>query len=101
MSVRLFRVSTKGKFGFIDKTGMIVIKPQFIAAGEFNDGLASVNVGKKWGYIDATGAIIIDPQLEAAGEFHYSAEIKVSGLHCHPGRGLSYNPRTYNTNQLR
>jgi len=35
-------VSRDSKFGYIDKTGKMVIEPQFEIAREFSDGLASV-----------------------------------------------------------
>lgn len=35
------------KVGFIDKTGKLVIAPQFNYGGDFSEGLAAVQVGKK------------------------------------------------------
>jgi len=46
-----------GKWGFIDKSGKLVISPQFdaISHGGFSEGLASVRIGDdktgKWGFI--------------------------------------------------
>ena len=42
---------TTGKSGFIDKTGRIVINPQFDLPAFFSEGLAAVFIGGKWGYI--------------------------------------------------
>jgi hypothetical protein len=46
---------------------MIVIPPQFAAAGPFSDGLAAVRIGDdhtgKWGYIDKQGKMVINPQF--------------------------------------
>lgn len=39
-SIRLFPVEQSGKFGYIDKTGNIIIKPQFDSAWDFSEGLA-------------------------------------------------------------
>jgi hypothetical protein len=40
------------KWGFIDKTGNIVIQPQFDEIfGGFSEGLALVRIGDKLGYI--------------------------------------------------
>jgi len=36
-----------GKYGFIDRTGKIVISPRFTGPGEFTEGLAPVRVGGK------------------------------------------------------
>lgn len=54
----LFPVYQNGKRGYIDKTGKIVINPQFDDARHFTEGLASVNIGDKWGYIDKAGKIV-------------------------------------------
>jgi hypothetical protein len=40
----LYRIVVKGKFGFIDKTGWVVIEPQFSSAESFRNGLAQVMV---------------------------------------------------------
>ena len=57
-------------WGYIDKTGKMVIKPQFLEAGTFNEGIAVVGVvidGKKvFGYIDNSGDWIINPQFSQA-----------------------------------
>jgi len=66
------------KWGYIDKTGQIVIKPQFDNAENFSEGLARVKVGDKYGYIDKTGQIVIKPQFDRAGNFSEGlAEVKV------------------------
>ena len=47
------------KFGSIDKTGKIIIKPQFDDVRDFNNGLARVKFfSGKIGYIDKIGKII-------------------------------------------
>ena len=51
------------KWGFIDKTGKLVIPPQFEKAGGFSEGLAPVQRGEKWGFIDRTGKMVIEPQF--------------------------------------
>ena len=50
-----------GKWGFIDKTGAMVILPQFGYVSTFHEGLAAVAVGGKWGYIDKTGKFVNQP----------------------------------------
>ena len=64
-----FPVRENGKIGFMDKTGKIVINPQFdstvTADGvTFSEGLAAVYVGDKWGYIDKTGKFVIPPKFK-------------------------------------
>lgn len=48
-------ISLNGKYGYIDKTGMIV-KPQFDSVKEFENGFASVRLGK-WGVIKKPNCI--------------------------------------------
>ena len=66
---RLFTIEVKGRTGYIDNTGKIVIKPQFEEAWNFSEGLAPVRVDDKWGYIDETGKIVIAPQFFQASSF--------------------------------
>lgn len=65
----LFRICVNGKHGFIDKTGKVVMPPQFEEALGFYEGLGHVKVGDKWGYIDATGNFVIEPQFMGYGIF--------------------------------
>jgi hypothetical protein len=50
------------KRGYIDKTGKIIVEPQFTSASPFSEGLAYVEgadgAGFAWAYIDATGAFV-------------------------------------------
>lgn len=47
----------KGKEGFIDASGRIVIAPQFDKVKPFSEGLAGVMIGDKWGYIDRKSVV--------------------------------------------
>lgn len=57
---RLFPVSKDGQWGFIDRSGKVVIPPQFDDAREFHEGLALVTAGKKKQFIDTSGRVVID-----------------------------------------
>ncbi|MBK9106789.1 MAG: WG repeat-containing protein, partial [Saprospiraceae bacterium] len=52
-------VAVDGKYGFIDKTGKIVINLQFDKASDFKEGMARVAVDDKSGFIDKSGNIVI------------------------------------------
>jgi len=89
--VHLFRIREDGKYGFIDKSGHVVIPPQFHYAGDFSEGLATISVpgspatpgrvvdgkwqpGKPrqprlWGYIDRSGKVVIKPRFARAWHF--------------------------------
>ena len=70
-SIDLTPVLLKGQWGYADKDGNVVIKPQFTLAHSFSEGLALVWVGGdsrmdpeeaayvKMGYIDSTGHWVI------------------------------------------
>src|ERR1051326_304233 len=63
-------IQQDGKWGYIDGTGKIVIKPQFAWAEEFSEGLAAFeNEDGKHGYIDETGKIVIEPKFDNWTEF--------------------------------
>ena len=62
-------------WGFVDKTGKLVIQPQFAGAGAFTaSGLAPVKVDEQWGFIDAKGAFRINPQFVSARPFARAGE---------------------------
>lgn len=62
-------VEVTSTWGYINKAGEWIIKPQFKSAGSFSAGLAAVEIDGKWGYIDKNGNSIIRPQFDGAGEF--------------------------------
>ena len=72
------------KWGFIDKSGRLVIPYKFddLARDQhggwtlphktfvnFSEGLCAVRVGNKWGYIDKTGAMQVPLKYDSAGPF--------------------------------
>lgn len=59
----------KGKWGYADPTGKIIIAPQFDNAYFFAEGLAPVQTGEKFGYIDESGGFAIEPRFAGAGPF--------------------------------
>ncbi len=60
----LFWVREDGKYGYIDKVGKVVIKPQFENTMGFNEGLAATKLAGKYGYIDLKGNWAIKPQFD-------------------------------------
>jgi WG containing repeat len=68
----LFVVIVNDKRGFIDRTGKMVISPQFQGATEFSEGLAVVATnsnGYGEGYIDQSGTIVIPTKFDKATAF--------------------------------
>lgn len=65
--------STSG-WGYIYKTGQMVIQPQFddeslSFSGNFSEGLTPVKIGGKWGFMGKTGQMVIEPQFDGAHSF--------------------------------
>ncbi len=62
-----------GYFGFIDKTGALVIAATFFIAQDFSEGLAAVRVEEtkesKYGYIDHAGKFAIPQRFNQAAPF--------------------------------
>jgi TonB family protein len=57
------------KYGFMDKTGAIVIPLKYEKAYPFSEGLAAVSINGQWGFIDTKREEIIAPQFEFAENF--------------------------------
>lgn len=99
----LFKIRANDRFGFIDSTGEVIIKPIFHSAGEFSEGVASARLNGTYGYIDETGGFIIQPQFDYAEPFRDSiAKVYIdSNLYFinHKGEYISENStkdkRTY------
>ncbi len=58
----LLKFTKKGKSGFIDKTGSIIIQPIYDFAFNFSEGFAPVEINNKWGLIDKNGNFLVDPK---------------------------------------
>ena len=58
-----------GKWGYIDDSGEIVIKPQYNNAKSFSNGLAAVFIDEKWGFINRNNELVIDNIFEDAMYF--------------------------------
>ena len=66
----LAEVRVRKKWGYINKKGKMVIKPQFRYAGKFYEGLAQAKtMDGKYGFIDKTGKFVIKPQFSSANDF--------------------------------
>jgi hypothetical protein len=57
------------KWGYIDKSGKLVIPFQFEEAGRFSEGLATAKKEGRWGYIDPKGNVAIAFQYTSADDF--------------------------------
>ena len=70
-NARKSRCFYESYWGFIDKTGKIVVPTIYKKVGDFSEGLALVvNKNKKYGFIDKTGKVVIPCEYDNAWDFH-------------------------------
>jgi len=65
----LFPVEQDGRWGYIDRTGQVVIKPTFDQAWAFVDGRALVRQSGRFGFVDSSGQIVVEPTYRDAWHF--------------------------------
>lgn len=77
----LFVISVDLRVGFMDKSGKVIVNPEFFEARDFSEGLAAVKSDKnQWGYIDKTGRMVVDFQFASAADFSEgAARIQLEG----------------------
>jgi hypothetical protein len=73
----------EGTFGFIDKTGKMIIPAIIYGAQKFHEGVAAVRfrvTPNTYGYIDKTGQVLVGPTLAYAEEMRDGvARVTVGG----------------------
>lgn len=62
-------IDAPGVFGYKDKDGEWVIKPQYEACSDFYNGYARIRVNKLWGLIDKENKIILEPKYVRLEDF--------------------------------
>lgn len=65
----LFSEGYKGKYGYIDKTGTLVIPAEYDLAYSFENGLARVQKNGYWGYINKAGKAVVPIVYDQADYF--------------------------------
>jgi hypothetical protein len=75
----LYPICEKGKWGYIDKTGKVVVPMKFASAEQFSEGMGRFTMavpktkkGLRYGcgFVDASGNIAVKPIYNDAGDFH-------------------------------
>ena len=59
----------KGKWGFVDENGSLVVKYNYTAVGPFQGKYARVQKGDKWGFINKKGEVVIKPEYDNFSSF--------------------------------
>lgn len=63
-------MEARAKYGYIDRTGKMVVPPQYRFTGNFSEGVPNIKDNRgMYGYIDKTGRIVIEARFLAAGPF--------------------------------
>ena len=71
-----------GGWRYVDKTGRSAFPAEFQHAGEFNEGLAPVQVDGYWGFINRSGEVMIRPQFRPTPYFDFDQYLSESqGFH--------------------
>lgn len=65
----LYVIRGNGRYGYINRAGLVAIKPQFEDGYNFYEGLARVAIYHKYGFIDNTGKLVIPTIYYDAGDF--------------------------------
>ncbi len=87
-AVKVKNETGETKWGYVNGTGEMVIKPEFDDAEAFSEGLALVKKGTVFGYINTKGEFVFAPQFEMAASFKENmAMVKKNG-----GFGFIANP---------
>ena len=66
----LAAVKVGDKYGYVDKQGTLIIKPQYDNASPFDQGLAQVARLDKYGLIDRTGKVVVPLEYDHITYFH-------------------------------
>ncbi|MGJ0159269.1 WG repeat-containing protein, partial [Campylobacter coli] len=76
---KLKRIYIKGKAGFIDNEGKIIVEPKFDSIQDFKKGFAAVKLKGKWGFVDENGKMIIKAKYDDVADFNEGfAKVKLN-----------------------
>ncbi len=62
-------VKKGGKYGYVDKAGVVKVPCEYDDIGSFSEGLARVKKGGKWGFVDKVGTVKVPIEYDDAGKF--------------------------------
>src|SRR5262245_64056158 len=65
----LYPIRESSKWGFINRSGAVVVAPIYDAAGDVHEGRIRVNVGPHAGFIDLSGRVVIEQKYDTASDF--------------------------------
>ncbi len=65
------RVLRKNKYGYVDKSGNLVVKAKYDWGADFSEGMARVSVGGKYGFVNEAGKEIVPLKYVSASNYSY------------------------------
>ncbi len=69
MEAILFPVKENSKYGYMDKTGKVVVAPSFDHAFNFQEGMGRIKLNGRYGFVNAKGEVQIKPEFAFADDF--------------------------------
>ncbi|MHB1391610.1 MAG: WG repeat-containing protein [Clostridia bacterium] len=66
---KLYGISLNRKYGYMDRSGKVVVEPQYEGTYTFYEGLSAVKKDNKWGLIDKSGILLCEPQFKDVGSY--------------------------------
>lgn len=70
----------EGKYGYIDSLGKVIIKPSFLEAYAFSEGLGAARLDGNFGYISPKGEFVLPPVYDFAYPFEEGrAKVYIQG----------------------
>src|SRR5688500_16204306 len=66
---QLFPIKENSRWGYMDRSGKIVVPPSFDYAWDFSDGLGRFKEKGKFGFINLQGEVVIQPAFTYADDF--------------------------------
>lgn len=74
-------VVQKGKFGFIDKDGLLMVSTQYDEARAFNNQISAIRIGNIWGYISSKEKFLAFPHYDEVADFStFAAAVRKNKL---------------------
>ena len=69
MEQQLYKIRDRGKFGFMNRSGEVVIEPQYFEADEFYHGFSRVRMNDRLVLLDAMGRLYLKQLFNYIGYF--------------------------------
>lgn len=78
---KIYAKKQNGKWGFVDKSGNVIVDYKYDMVSEQNETTAGVKLDGKWGVIDTSGNLIVEPKynifwdnVEFVGKYYKTLE---------------------------